>query len=352
MPTWILRLLAGGVAFDKEGGGAGGGEGGGAGDGGDGAGNGEGGGAGAGGGGEGGQPGDGGSGGDGAGGDSSILNHAAKGGEKPEGGEKGGDGEGGNYKAPDYVASHLQGSTAEETLQKVYEAYRGARKAISGKEGGEGDGGGQAPAKPEDYQIASQGDDDRVAAALTRDSSKPFLDAWRGAAHKAGLSPQAFESFIREGFAATDAAGVPILATPEEARQISGAAELEKLTEIAGRENAGVMVNTVANFADGLLERRIITDDQRATFDEMVGTAEAAALFYSILTDRLGEKPIPLNFDGGEGAVTEETARANYSAALNMKGGPERDAAIKKAQADMDKAFGDSPSGSIRSSAL
>lgn len=314
-------------------------------------------------GGSGGEGGDGGSGGEGEGaggeggsgdgegqgqGNSSILDFATKGKTK--------EGDGDAWKLPDgmELPDHLVGSTADETLAKVTKAYQGARRELSQKGKGEGKLEGAVPDGPDGYKFDPEGDDDKIAAELNSEASKPYVDAFRKAAHKLGIPDKAFTQLMREGLSGIAENGMPIGVSNEEAQKISGEQEMASLVKEVGQKEASTIVNTIGTYADKLAQRGVLKDEQDVSeFAQMVGTARAARIFHRILTGEMGEKPIP-QADGADGSVTPQEAYAKHAAASRMKPGAEKDAAMAEAQRLMQKAFGNSPqaTGSIRSGVL
>lgn len=313
----------------------------------------------------GGEGGDGGSGGEGEGGESgggdgegqgqgnsSILDFATK-----TGGKQGeGEGDGDAWKLPKGMdlPDHLVGSTADETLAKVTKAYQGARRELSQKGKGEGKLEGAVPDDPDGYKFDSEGDDDKIAAELNSEASKPYVDAFRKAAHKLGIPDKAFTQLMREGLSGIAENGMPIGVSNEEAQKISGEQEMQSLVKEVGQKEASTIVNTIGTYADKLAQRGVLKDEQDVSeFAQMVGTARAARIFHRILTGEMGEKPIP-QADGADGSVTPQEAYAKHAAASRMKPGAEKDAAMAEAQRLMQKAFGNSPqaTGSIRSGVL
>jgi len=294
--------------------------------------------------------------GDGAGGEGdagnqgggSILDLANKGGE----GDQGKGGEGGEYTAPDYLPEHLRGKDADETLKKVHDAYAGARKTLS-KGGNKLDG--DVPDKPDGYTFEDTGSEkepDKVFAELTSEASKPMVDMARKAAHKAGIPDKAFAGFMRDFVAGAAEGGLPIGVDDGEAQQISAEAEMEKLTELVGSgAEASTLVNTVSTYAQKLVDRGTIASEDLGEFGVMVGTAESAHLFYRIMTAELGEKPIPAA-EGGAGTMTQTDAYALHARASALPDGAEKTQAMEEAQRAMQKAFGQNPTGSVRSSVL
>lgn len=282
------------------------------------------------------------------GGNSSILDFATKG--------KEGEGDGEEWKLPDglEVPDHLLGSNADETLAKLSKAYHGARRELSQKGKGEGKLEGEVPADPDGYKFDPEGDDDKIAAELNSEASKPYVDAFRKAAHKLGIPDQAFSKLMREGLSGIAEGGMPIGVSNEEAAQVSGEAEMQSLVKEVGQKEASTIVNTIGTYAEKLASRGVLQgDEDTAEFAQMVGTARAARIFHRILTGEMGEKPIP-SADGADGSSTPTEAYAKHAAASRMKPGAERDAAMTEAQRLMAKAFGNdpNPTGSIRSGVL
>ena len=281
-------------------------------------------------------------------GSSSILDFAKRGGK--EGGE--GEGDGNSYTLPDGVElpEHLVGGDANETLAKVAKAYSGARKELSQKSTGGLEG--AVPDNADGYTFESSGDDDKIAAELNSEASKPYVDAFKASAHKHGIPDKAFAAFMRDGMQGLADAGVPMGQTNEEAQQISGKAEMEALREEVGAAEAGTIVNTIANYADKLADKGVLADEADVVeFAQMVGTARGARIFHRMLVGEMGEKPIPAG-DGSDGSVTSDEAYAAHAKASALPPGAERDQAMAEAQKKMQKAFGQNSAGSIRSSVL
>lgn len=288
----------------------------------------------------------------GEGGSSSILDFA----DKSKQGSDDDGGEGGDWKLPDgmELPDHLVGTSADDTLAKVAKAYSGARRELSQRAKDSGQLEGQVPESPDGYEITSEGDDDKIAAELNSEASKPIVDSFRNAAHKLGIPDKTFNDFMRQGMAGLEEAGIPIGISDEEATKISGEAELESLTETYGKQEASTIINTVSTYGEKLADRGVLRDEADVEeFGQMVGTARAAAIFHRILTGELGEKPIPMA-EGMDGSVTPAEAQAAYSAAQKMQPGAERDAALADAQKKMEKAYGSQPAttGSVRSNVL
>lgn len=254
----------------------------------------------------------------------------------------------GDWKAPDGIPDHLKGGNAEETINKLLTAYNGARKTLAQK--GQGDGkGGTVPENPDGYEIKAEGDDDKIAAELNSEASKPIVDSFRKAAHKHGISAEQFAGLMKEGMAGLDPS---LLANDESAMQISAEKEMEALTKLAGDPVlASTIVNTVENYGKRQLDAGLFTQAELQEYRIMCGTAESAALFYKIMTGELGEKPIPMG-DPGAGEVSAADAYALQAQALKMPQGSERDAALQRAQRAMEKAFGQQPTGAVRSNVL
>lgn len=289
-------------------------------------------------------------GGDGEGGSqgSSILDFATKGKTK--------EGDGDAWKLPDglELPDHLLGTSADETLAKLSKAYQGARRELSQKGKGEGKLEGAVPDTPDGYKFEPEDKDDNIAEELNSEASKPYVDAFRKAAHKLGIPDKAFTQLMREGLSGIAEGGMPIGVSNEEAAKISGEQEMATLVQEVGQKEASTIVNTIGTYAEKLAQRGVLKDEQDiAEFSQMVGTGRAARIFHRILTGELGEKPIPMA-DGADGSVTPQEAYSRHAQASKMKPGAEKDAAMAEAQRLMQKAFGNSPqpTGSIRSGVL
>lgn len=277
----------------------------------------------------------------------SILDFATK-----AGGEEGGEA----WKLPDGLdlPAHLVGADAAETLSKLGKAYQGARAELARKGKTDSKLEGVTPDSPEGYIFEPVGEDDKIAAELNSEASKPYVDAFRKAAHKLGIPDKAFSTLMREGLAGIAEGGMPIGASNEEAAKISGEQEMAALVKDVGQQEATAIVSTISAYADKLATRGVISgDEDRAEFMQMIGTARAARIFHRILTGELGEKSIPAAV-GSDGAVTPQEAYAKHAAASRMPPGADRDLALAEANAAMQKAFGsEAPrSGSIRSNVL
>jgi len=287
----------------------------------------------------------GGDGGEGSG-NSSILDFATKGEGKAEG----------DWKLPDglELPAHLVGISADDTLAKLTKAYQGARRELSTKGKGDGKLEGAVPDSPDGYVFEAEGKDDAIAAELNSEASKPYVDAFRKAAHKLRIPDKAFSQLMREGLAGVAESGIPIGLSDDAAVKISGEQEMASLVKEVGQKEAGTIVNTISAYARKLADRGVLQNEgEVAEFAQMVGTAKAARIFHRILTGELGERPIP-TADGADGSVTPQEAYAKHAAASRMAPGAEKDAAMAEAQRAMQKAFGNSasPTGSVRSSVL
>jgi hypothetical protein len=281
---------------------------------------------------------------------SSILDFAT-----PPGTPKA-EGEGDAWKLPDgmELPTHLVGLSADETLQKVSKAYHGARTALSQKGKGEGKLEGSVPDTFDGYLFEADGDEDNIATELNSEASKPYVDAFRKAAHKLGIPDKAFGQLMREGLGGIAESGIPIGVSNEQAQQISGENEMATLVKEVGQLEAGTIVNTITTYKEKLKQDGTLTNEaDEAEFLQMVGTAHGARIFHRILTGALGEKPIP-PADGADGSVTKDEAYARHNAASSMKPGAERDQALASANKLFEKAYGNSasPTGSVRSSVL
>lgn len=279
---------------------------------------------------------------------SSILDFATgenKG--EPEGGEA--------WKLPDGldIPAHLVGVSAEDTLAKMNKAYSGLRTTLA--KGGKIEGlEGSVPESADGYKFEPTGDDDKIAAELNSEASKPIVDAFKAAAHKLGIPDAAFSQLMRDGLAGAAEAGIPLGVSNEEAAAISGEAEMATLSKEVGAAEAGVIINTIKTYGEKLVQRGVLSDEADVEeFSQMMGTARASRIFHRILTGELGERPIP-PADGADGSITKEEAYAAHASAMKMPAGAERDNALIQAQAKMVKAFGNSTpvGGSVKSNVL
>lgn len=279
---------------------------------------------------------------------SSILDFASKTAPK--------EGEAGDWKLPDgmELPDHLVGLSADDTLAKVAKAYAGARRELSQKGKAEGKLEGAVPESPDGYTFEAEGDDDKVAAELNSEASKPYVDAFRNAAHKLGIPDKAFAQLMREGLSGIAENGIPIGVSNEEAARISGEAEMASLVKEVGQKEASTIINTIGAYGEKLQARGVLVDEADvAEFGQMVGTARAARIFQRILAGEFGERPIP-QADGADGSVTPTEAYAKQAAANRMPEGAERDQALAEAKRAFQKAFGNdpNPTGSVRSGVL
>lgn len=275
---------------------------------------------------------------------SSILDFADKGEAKAEG----------DWKLPDGIdlPSHLVGTSADETIAKLQKAYTGARAELSRK--GKGGLDGTVPESIDGYTIEATGDDDKIAAELNSEESKPIVDSFRAAAMKHGIPDKAFAAFMRDGMAGLSEQGIDFGVSNEEAQQISGEMEMATLTKEVGQKEARTITNTIATYGQKLVASGVLADESDVDeFAQMVGTARGARIFHRILVGELGERPVP-PADGIDGAMSPGEAQAKYATALKMPAGAERDNALAEANRAMQKAYGNSPSptGSVRSSVL
>ena len=284
------------------------------------------------------------------GGKSSILDFASF---ASKAGSEGDQGDGA-WKLPDglEIPEHLVGTSAEDTLAKLSKAYKGARQDVSkgGKDGGLE---GTVPDSPDGYTFEADGDDDKIAAEINSEASKPIMDAFKKAAHKHKIPDKAFTAFLRDGIAELGEQGISI-GNDEDVQRVNGEAEMAALSEEVGAKEASTIINTISNYGEKLAAKGVLqNEDDVAEFTQMVGTARAARIFHRLLVGELGEKPIP-SAVGMDGQVTPQEAYAAHAAALKLPAGSERDQAVADANAKMQKAFGEggSASGSIRSNVL
>jgi hypothetical protein len=293
-------------------------------------------------------PGNGGDGGDGGGADGgktrqSILDFADE-------GKTGTDGvEPGEWAAPEGIPDHLKGEDADRTLAKVLKAYQGARTELAKKGRADGALEGAVPEKWEDYTFDPEGDDDKIAAEINSEQSKPVVDGFRKAAHEVGIPDKAFQAFMRKGLSnVANETGMMFGLSTEQLQEVSRETEMEALAKEVGPAQAQTMVNTVKAWGDKLAGNGILTNEAEVTeFKVMAGTALATKIMHRIMTGYLGEKAIPPAI-GGEGTVTREEANAAYSRAAKMPDGPERQVALAEAQRALERAFGTESASSVR----
>jgi hypothetical protein len=271
---------------------------------------------------------------------------------KPSSGDKSGEPSGEPWALPEGLdlPDHLVGDSAEDTLRKLSKAYEGARRDIAQK--GKGQPQGEAPGSPEEYVIEATGEDDKIAAELNSEASKPIVDAFRAAAHAQGMSKEAFTSFMREGLSKVAEAGIPIGVSDQEAAGISGEAEYSALVQEVGKKEADTMLSGIENYIAQAQQRAILRDeDDVAEFRQMVGTARGAQIWQRIRQVELGEQPIPPAV-GAQGQPDQEEAYVMYSRALAMPEGAERDAAVQAAKAALNAAYGDAKGSAVKSKVL
>lgn len=272
-------------------------------------------------------------------------------GSNDDGGEGGDDkgGEGGDYTAPDFIPEHMRGKDADDTLEKLFKGYEGARKKIA--QGG-GNNDDPAPDNLDGYTFTDNGDEenpDKVYAELTSEQSKDFVDLAKATAKDMGLGPKQFDGFMRKFVENAAAKGIPVGQTTEEAEAASGEAELEHLVEMynGNKREAYTVANTVINFGQKLFDSNQLSEAEHKEFGIMVGTAESIQLFHKIMTGQFGEKAIPLpSTDTSAGSLSD--VRQRHADALAMAPGPDRDAAIQKAEADLKKVMGGKKTGAVK----
>lgn len=302
--------------------------------------------------------GEGGSDGDGSSAGSSLLDFAPKGGEGEGSGGQEGDG-GEAWKLPDgiEVPEHLLGANAEETLRKVSAAYKGARQEISTKKKEDGVLEGDVPGKIDGYTFDAVGTDpksDAVLADLMSEESQQYLDPAREAALDLGIPDATFAKFMHTYVSKLNEAGIAISGDPAAMAQVSGEAEMEQLTSDLGAAGADLALRQVDTYAVKLAENGILqSQDDVNEFAQMVGTAKGLQIFQRILVAEFGEQAIPPG-DGVEGAMTPDEAHQKLSEALRLPVGPDREAAIHRAEANLEKANANysSTRGSVRSRVL
>lgn len=252
------------------------------------------------------------------------------------------------WEAPKDVPDHLKGKDATETLAKVLKAYQGARAEIS--KGGKLTG--TIPETADGYALKPVGDKDPVAAEWANEDSKPLVDAFQNAALEMKLPAEVFQDLMRRGMTKLQEQGIPIGLTDEEAIELSAEAEHEALRKmVSDPREADVIVHTVDGFRQKLADSGTITEEESNEFRVMCGTAASAALFYKILTAKFGEKPMPLP-DPNAADLTVEQAYQLRADAHKIADPVERQAAMQRADAALQRAVGTEPAGSVRSSVL
>jgi hypothetical protein len=283
----------------------------------------------------------------------SILDLAGKTGDDP------GEGKGeskaeekpldpGGWKPPEGIPDHLKGNDADETLAKLAKAYAGARTELA--KGGKQTG--TIPEAPDGYALKPTGDKDPVAAEWNSPESKVMVDAFQAAAHELKVPAEVFQGLMRKGLEKLQAQGVPIGLTEQEQIEASAEQEFESLQKVmGGHKQAATVVNTVDTYRQKLVDSGLMTKEEESEFRIMVGTGPSAALFYKIMTAEFGERSIP-PADPMGGSVSLTDAYAAHAAAMSMKPGAERDAAIAAAQVSIRKAVGTESAGSVKSNVL
>lgn len=189
---------------------------------------------------------------------------------------------------PDYIAEEFwkDGKLQEEALAKAHKAEQekalGLRRKLSEK------GSIKPPKSAEDYTYSED-----VSEILPSDS--PASTILKEKALEAGLSKDQFDSFISKIMPALSEKGMiskPESEMTEEERQAEfdsyKEAELAKL----GPDGPKVL-QKLANWGEGMVNRGVISADEKPVFESMITDAASMALLTKIMS-LTGESSIPV----------------------------------------------------------
>ena len=238
-------------------------------------------------------------------------------------------------KAAEEAAAKAKGDDAEKpdwlTEEKFWDAekkelradllfknYKDARDKIA-------KGDQKPPEKAEDYKVDIK-PDDAAKIGMAKPSEDPLVKWFQSAAHDAGLGQDSFNKMV-EGYVAFAMEQVP---------NYDPAAEIKSL----GKDGQAI-VDEMAVWANGLHEKGILSDDDKAELFATAGTA-AGVRMLQVLRKLGGEEVIPPNPNA---AASGLPSRAELSA---MMADPkyDSDATFRaKVDADYEKVYGSEPAG-------
>lgn len=216
------------------------------------------------------------------------------------GGAAGTGGEGG-WKAPDGLPAEYVGSSADETLAKLYAGFNevntrfaGLREKLSKMPA--------APEKPEAYAFQPSDNLKPFFGDLAQD---PMFRQAQLSAHKYGMSQEQFAGFLNDTFGPMAEQG--FLPKPFDPK-----AELETFTNATGldRRAAASTLAQTETFAKGLTQQLKVPDamkaDVEATLLSLTDTAVGNVILQA-LSSRMNDVGIRIAGDGGApGALTAE----------------------------------------------
>jgi len=245
-----------------------------------------------------------GAGGDGAGGDDSGKTMHTRGDiDAAKDGEDGADGDGGAGKTKlsdmkkagddagdgdgkskgidglklDHIPKHFVGKTAQETIDKIHDAYKGLRDK----------GAEKAPENVDGYELTVSDDNKQFLDPASEDD-KPVIDAFKQVALDAGLSASKFNEILNGAVKAFQEGGL-----------IEAATDPDKEFEVFGDKLEGMKVlNTVEAWGKGLLESHVLSKDEHVEFENMAGTGLGLKVM-NTLREAAGGAAVPVNLPVG-----------------------------------------------------
>jgi hypothetical protein len=204
----------------------------------------------------------------------------AAGGDAGAGNNSGGSGNSGAKTRPDFLPEQFwDAEKGEARVESLAKSWADTRAALKNK-------GGEAPKTPEEYQF-------RAPEGVTVDKDDPGLKFFRAAAHKAGISNEAFNIAAGEFLKQAHESGLL-----EPIKPVDAAAEMKKLGEAGD-----AMVRAVTAWGLQMKENGIWTDEDFAEVVILGSTADGIRALNK-LREYYGGDRIPVN-TGQQGAALD-----------------------------------------------
>lgn len=277
---------------------------------------------------------------DGAEGDVDGGNTGDTGGDGDGGGSGGSDGSsdgsGGDVERPDHIPEQFwnkeKGETDIEKMSKSYGELRNEMNRL--KE----EGGSKAPEKVEAYLEDFKMPTGEDGAALDRirdvDAGDPLVSSFAEAAHKHGLSKEAFDGILSDVFVAMNGQ------MPEPYDEI---AELEKL---GGAEQGKAVVGLNKQFLGSMKAAGTITEQEYSRGLSMCSDALGVQLLDKLRVNS-GEKAVPITLgQGGVGGHSKAELEAMFADPLYSDQTAKGEAYRAKVSKAVEESVGNAPASS------
>ena len=228
---------------------------------------------------------------------------------------------------PGKLPDGILGKTDQETIDNLNKAYKNARTALS--KGAKTD----LPKTAEEYAIAADGDDDKIAAVLNSEDNADLMKGVREAAFEHGMSNAQFNGFLRTVMSKAGELG---LDGSGDAFDFEG-----EVAKLGGREKAGAVIEGVGGWLKGLQSQGILNEEEFEDAKLMAGTALGVRVMAK-LRDLTGEKPIPLHSVSGS-AKSKVELDSMLADPRYFEDGPKGEAFRREVDAEFEKFYGTGP---------